>query len=74
MLEGLTAEIAEVQRLMARLDEGFIWSRKDDNRYYKVLYMLASHLPSPSKLNAYSVLKSNTPQKIAQWLEERRCT
>jgi hypothetical protein len=42
---------------------------KDHEEYYDMLVRLASHLPSPSKINACAVLKSNSAEKIAAFLE-----
>ena len=40
-----------------------------DDRAHDILIRFASFLPSPSKLNAASVLRSNSAESLVEWLE-----
>lgn len=39
--------------------------------HHKWIIRFARHLPSPSKINAYSVIKSNSAEKLADFLMSR---
>jgi uncharacterized membrane protein len=63
-------KIRRAKNLIEGLEEEF-WTEEDTALYHEVLIAFASRLPSPSKINAYSVLISNTAEELADWLSKR---
>jgi hypothetical protein len=70
MNSELVNEILKVQRLMNLSKDGYVRSKKEDDLVHKYTMRIARHLPSPSKLNAGSVLLSNEAEKVAEYIEQ----
>ena len=60
--DELIAEIETVQALMANKDR----TREEDDRVGAMVLRIARWQPSPSKLNAASILVSNPAERIAR--------
>lgn len=62
-------EIEEAIKIMEKIHSGQVVSDTEHDVKHKVMMALAALLPSPSKLNAASVMLSNSADKIAKFLE-----
>lgn len=60
-------EIKRVQNLMESPNE---LTEAEQEEINTMVLRFARHLRSPSKLNAVSVLKSNSAEKLAAWLSQ----
>jgi hypothetical protein len=54
---------------MKRCDEGYKPTSKERAFLNKATIRLARHLPSPSKLNACAIYRSNEAEKIVAYIE-----
>ena len=69
-MSDLLRDIKLVQHYLAWTDAGNSREAIQDETLHEMTMRFARFLPSPSKLNAVSVLKSNIAEKLTAWLEE----
>ena len=71
----MTDLINDLERAKAIADTPYDnWEEGDAEFFHIILMRFARFLPSPSKLNAASVIKSNSAEKLVRFLEYYEAT